>query len=419
MMGKKQNSKIIIIASQNNQKLLPLVKNRPPLLFKVAGKTILEWNIKAARAQEIDEIIVVTNTPDKRVLKDQFFNKNKKLTESGFCSIVTFDDEKGITQELLVEHVDQKTEHLIIIEGNVLSTSQFLNNALKLAADKNEIIVISETEKEETTFFSAVLPQKVLNEKVMFKGRFKCLKEFITLLKKNKSSYQKIDSKEEKGEKKVWKINYLWQLLDANQVLIKTIKEKHQGTIEKGVTIKGKVSIHESARIRAGSYLEGPLFIGPECDIGPNCYLRKGVSLGRGVRIGNACELKNTIVYDDTHIAHLSYVGDSIVGEKCNFGAGTITGNLRLDDQETKAKVEDNVILTGRRKLGVIMGDNVKTAINTYFMPGVIVGNNAAIGTGVILNRNLQDHTFIFLKQKYEQIEWYPPLKKKGKKKDK
>ncbi len=90
--------------------------------------------------------------------------------------------------------------------------------------------------------------------------------------------------------------------------------------------------------------------------MGPNCYLRKGVSLGKGVRIGNACELKNTIIYEESHVAHLSYVGDSIIGYYCNLGAGTITGNLRLDDKAVKAKITE-VVSTGRRKIGVIMGD--------------------------------------------------------------
>ena len=79
-------------------------------------------------------------------------------------------------------------------------------------------------------------------------------------------------------------------------------------------------------------------------DVGPNCFIRAGTSLGRNVRVGNACEIKNSVVMDGTHVGHLSYVGDSMFGEKCNLGAGTITANLRFDDGVIKMMIKDQVV---------------------------------------------------------------------------
>jgi bifunctional N-acetylglucosamine-1-phosphate-uridyltransferase/glucosamine-1-phosphate-acetyltransferase GlmU-like protein len=104
---------------------------------------------------------------------------------------------------------------------------------------------------------------------------------------------------------------------------------------------------------------------------------------------------------DGTHVGHLSYVGDSILGEKCNLGAGTIIANLRFDDGHVKMMIKDKVIDTGRRKLGVVMGDNVKTGIKSLLMPGVKLGANSWVGANLMVERDLPANAIAVLKQDY------------------
>jgi len=113
--------------------------------------------------------------------------------------------------------------------------------------------------------------------------------------------------------------------------------------------------------------------IGEDCDIGPNSFIRPYTSIGDGVRIGNAVEIKNSTIMEDTKVAHLSYVGDSVVGSDCNFGAGTIVANLRHDGGDIISYIRGEEISSDRRKLGVIMGDDVKTGINTTIYPGTVI----------------------------------------------
>ena len=174
------------------------------------------------------------------------------------------------------------------------------------------------------------------------------------------------------------------------------------GTVEQGAHLIGPVSVAESARIRSGAYIEGPVFIDEGADVGPNCFIRSGTSLGKKVRVGNACEIKNSIIMDGTHVGHLSYVGDSIFGEKCNLGAGTIIANLRFDDRIIKMIIKDKVVDTGRRKLGAIFGDNVKTGIKSLFMPGVKVGENTWVGANFMVERDLPANAIATLKQNSE-----------------
>jgi NDP-sugar pyrophosphorylase family protein len=193
-----------------------------------------------------------------------------------------------------------------------------------------------------------------------------------------------------------------WDLLDANNWALKRMEHRVLGTVEQGAHLIGPISVAESARIRSGVYIEGPAFIDEEADVGPNCYIRPGTSLGRKVRMGNACEIKNSIVMDGTHVGHLSYVGDSILCERCNLGAGTIIANYRFDSGSVKMMVKDQLVNTGRRKLGVVLGDNVKTGIKSLFMPGVKVGANSWVGPNFMVERDLPADSMTFLRQDSE-----------------
>jgi len=194
-----------------------------------------------------------------------------------------------------------------------------------------------------------------------------------------------------------------WDLLEANRWALMRREHKVRGYIENGAYLVGPVMVKETARIRSGAYIEGPAFVGEGSDIGPNCYIRPYTSIGKKVRIGNACEIKNSIIMDRAHIGHLSYVGDSIVGEDCNLGAGTITANYRLDGGTIKMMVKDRVVDSGRTKLGAVLGDNVKAGINALFMPGVKVGCNSQVGPGAVVYRDVPADVAVLLKQNVEE----------------
>lgn len=188
-----------------------------------------------------------------------------------------------------------------------------------------------------------------------------------------------------------------WDLLEANKILLSEEELKVEGKVESGVVLVGPVGVKPGAFIRSGSYIEGPSLIDEEASIGPNCYIRPNTYVGKKCRIGNACEIKNCIILDGAHIAHLSYVGDSIIGENVNFGAGTITANLRLDEKSIPFTLKGIRVDSGRRKLGVIIGDNVRTGIGVMIMPGLKIGPGSTIDPNLTVwkdvppNRHLRE----------------------------
>lgn len=173
-----------------------------------------------------------------------------------------------------------------------------------------------------------------------------------------------------------------WELLAANEAVLESLESRADGTVEEGATLHGPVVVEDGARVRDGAYLEGPVLVQAGADVGPNAYVRGASVIGQNVRVGNAVEVKNSVLMADTAVGHLSYVGDSVLGAGVNFGAGTKVANLRHDDDPVRMTVKGERVDTGRRKLGVVCGDEVKTGINTSLNVGVKLGTGATTRPG-------------------------------------
>ena len=101
--------------------------------------------------------------------------------------------------------------------------------------------------------------------------------------------------------------------------------------------------------------------------------------VGKNCVIGNSCELKNSIVFNHAQIPHFNYIGDSIIGYKAHFGAGVITSNLKSDKSNIEIKNGKEIIKTGLKKFGALVGDFAEVGCNTVLNPGTIIGKNVTI----------------------------------------
>lgn len=185
-------------------------------------------------------------------------------------------------------------------------------------------------------------------------------------------------------------IKHSWDLLRANEQHVGGIRESRiDGEVYPLAVIEGVVHIGEGTRLLPGVFIEGNVVIGRHCKIGPNCYLRGNTSIGDGCHVGNAVEIKNSILLAKTNVGHLSYVGDSILGERVNFGAGTTTSNLRHDGANHRTLVEGALVDTGRRKFGTIVGDGVHTGIQTAIYPGRKLFPHTSTRPGEVVRNDL------------------------------
>jgi UDP-N-acetylglucosamine diphosphorylase/glucosamine-1-phosphate N-acetyltransferase len=188
-------------------------------------------------------------------------------------------------------------------------------------------------------------------------------------------------------------VGYPWDLLKANGLVLTGSERRIEGVVENGATLKRNVVVEEGARVLSGAYIEGPVLVREGAEVGPNAYVRGATVVGEDVEVGNSVEVKNSVLMRGTSVSHLSYVGDSVLGEDTNFGAGTVVANLRHDDGNVGARVKGDTVDTGRRKFGVVVGDGAKTGINTSLNAGVRVGvgETTAPGETVMKDRGVED----------------------------
>jgi len=184
-------------------------------------------------------------------------------------------------------------------------------------------------------------------------------------------------------------VEYPWDILAANRMVMDTWEEakiSRHAIIEGNVTFTGPVHVERGSVIKAGAVLAGPCYIGRNCYVGNNVLVRSYTSLGAASLIGYGVELKNCVLFGNSRVGRLSFVGDSVIGENVDIGSGTMTINENMDRTSVDVAVRGEPIDSGLAKLGAFIGDDVKVgagntlAAGTVLPPGASVPHHATVG---------------------------------------
>ncbi len=414
--------KCVILAAGKGERLLPITENMPKHMIPVGGIPLLERIIECLKDNHITHLIVIVGYRKKDIVeyfkdgshygvKIEYISQEKPMGTADSIRLV--EQSTGDEDFLIIYgdlHIRNRTIERVLNEYNKTSESVIGIKSFNRTSDYGSIKVEDDYIKEIIEKSSNVAKNNIINTGIyVFK---KELFEFIKKTKKSKrGEYELTDSlnlaiqdnikiRAALLDGEVWMdIGYPWNLLDANEDALKEINNNIEGIVEKNVQLIGPVILNKDAKILSGSRIEGPVFIGRRSTIGPNSHIRPHTSIGSDVKIGNSCEIKNSLIMDRTKIPHLSYIGDSIICSGCNIGAGTTTGNIRMDGKTIKVKIKNDIINSHRRKLGTIMGDNVRTSVNVNFMPGVKIGSNAFIGPNVVVYKDVLSREKVLLQQ--------------------
>jgi bifunctional UDP-N-acetylglucosamine pyrophosphorylase/glucosamine-1-phosphate N-acetyltransferase len=177
-------------------------------------------------------------------------------------------------------------------------------------------------------------------------------------------------------------VGYPWDLLRATELVLADRDRRIEGEVSPDADLRGSVVVEPGATVRAGVTVEGPVLIRAGATVGPNAYVRGATVLGPDAHVGHAVEVKNSVLMRGATAGHLSYVGDSVLGRAVNLGAGTTVANLRHDGADVRATATDERRSTGRRKFGVVCGDEVRTGIDTALNAGVTLSTGATTAPG-------------------------------------
>ncbi len=387
--------KAVILAAGEGIRMHPLTHTRPKVMIPIANKPIVEHLLIEVAKAGIKEFIFIVGYHDEEVRS--YFGKGDKWG----VSIVYCTQRKQLGTADAIRVVENLVDdNFLMINGDIVVDQEDIDS---LARRNTTTMSVVEVEDTRDLGLVEIRKSKVVHiyEKVekpasnlANAGLYLFTPDIFTAISRTPKSprgeYEITDSLQfliDQGNGIAYQkishwldVSFPWDLLPANEALLKEIKSQNLGEVEENVVIKGDVSIGKGTVVRSGSYIVGPVTIGENCDIGPNCYIRPYTAIGNGCHIGSAVEVKNSMVMNGSKIPHHNYVGDSIIGEGCNLGAGTKIANLRLDGKEIWVNGRN----TRRRKLGAIIGDGVETGINASINTGTVIGNNARIGPGAL-----------------------------------
>ena len=418
---------VVFLCGGAGKRMFPIAGDK--FLLKFLGKTLLEYQIERALAAGLNDIVIVGN--------QQNIERLRKLVPrfpQARIALATQGEPSGMADA--VQSVQKLAEDEIIVvnpsdifEGSAYATilearkggsastyilgtrvkEYFPGGYLVVDEEKDILHIVEKPRRGEE-------PSNVVNIVVHLHrdatALFRCLAK---VKDKGFDAYeQALEGMINEGHKLklveyggFWSpIKYPWHLLAAMEYFLdqKPGGIASSAIISEKATIEGHVTIDENVRVLENAVIRGPCYIGKNSVIGNNALIRDCSHIGADCVVGFSTEIKHSYIGDGCWF-HLNYIGDSIIADRCSFGAGTITANLRLGEGKLAIESGGETLDTGLDKLGAIIGADSKTGINVSLMPGVRIGPNSIVGPHVMLRRDLGPKRMILLDSANQLVE--------------
>ncbi len=385
--------KAIILAAGEGTHLSPFSETRPISMIGVAGRSMLDNTFGLLKSAGINDIFIVVGhkkdklierlqQQDHNVLNLHYVEQKRKL---------------GIGHAVMqVKNKISPGEYFLLLYGDTLTAENIFSKVQQsfhsFKCPVASICLPPSNQMFGNVFLNARMEITKIVEKpkgnnlgnYVLSGVFILPASFFKLLESSGNSMEKALKKVVAGEgmrASMWEDDWLdvvypWEILTANKMIMDSWQESSiakTATLEANVTLQGIVHIKAGAIIKSGAVLEGPCCIGEGSYIGNNSLIRSYTSVGKNCSVGSGVELKNCVVMDNSQIGRLSFVGDSVLGENVDMGAGCMTVNRTVDWKPISVKNGKRPMGTGMTKLGAFLGDGVVVGAGNTLEPGMVV----------------------------------------------
>lgn len=403
--------KAVLPVAGNGTRMYPLGVDTPKALIRILNKPLLLWSLEALQVNGITEVVVVTSAG---VFGTMIKDYVSTLSLENLTIHVAIQKQQLGTANVLQMAKDFFTddEDFIFLNGDDLYGPE--NIRLLTEQRGNVVLGMQVNDPEKWGIFQANENGdliQVIEKPTQFVGdlaNIGCMRlnsEVFKLYEQiqisSRGEYELTDTLQllaKQGKIKVaacrdyWiPIGYPWHILEAAEYFLPKIESKIEGVVEENVVQKGKLILPQSSTILAGSYLDGNICVGENTVIGPHAYIRGNVSIGSGCKIGASVELKNSVIGNDTRVPHLSYVGDSVIGDDVNVAAQSSIANFRHDQANISTPIKGKLTDTGRQKLGAILANHVRLGIGTIIYPGRKIWPGKTTIPGQVVSRDITD----------------------------
>lgn len=395
----------VVLAAGEGKRMRPLTAKRPKVMLPLANRPMMEHLVLAVRDAGITEFIFIVGYGEREIRR--YFGDG--ATWGIHIEYAPQRLQRG-TADAVGAARDLVTGPFLVMNGDMILKRQDIADLCQL---KPSCMCISTTDHPED--YGVVLMENgiitSLKEKtkqpksnLINAGAYLFSPDIFDLIDKVRPSPRgeleltdALAGLVEERQLQAYLLSYWmdvghpWDMLEANATLMESLEPENKGKVEEGANLQNSVIIGEGTVIKSGTYIEGPCVIGKNCRIGPHAYIRGATSIGNDCHIGHCSELKNSIIMNGTKIPHFNYIGDSVIGAGCNFGAGTKIANLRHDHANVRVCGKD----TRRKKFGAVIGDDVQFGINCSINVGTMIGSEAQFAPNTYIEGCIGDKAII------------------------
>ncbi|MHA2405495.1 MAG: bifunctional sugar-1-phosphate nucleotidylyltransferase/acetyltransferase [Candidatus Hermodarchaeia archaeon] len=408
----------LLLAGSESKRMWPLVDTCPKPLLDIGGKPVIQWIIEDMRAAGIRDIVVSVGYRGDQI--QEFLGRGHSFGVK--IEYAVQKEHQSVADSILVAKEElQGEDAFFIVNADILGEPTMFRRAQRHFKDLGAEAVVSLTLTNTPQFYGiAVIDERARIKQLIEKpqpseiqsryavaGIYVVQSTIFDLLEKTKdltSTFQQLIDKGKEVFGSVWErdwveISYPWDLIRGNRfVLDKVLTGKGSfiaasADVQQPSRIEGSVHISEGVVIRPHSTIRGPTYIGPDTYIGNNALVREYTALGSNVIVGFGVEIKESLIYNDTKIGRLCFVGDSVVGQNVDIGAGAQLVNIPVAGESISSNIQGHPEVVPRQKYGAVIGDNAILSPNVSVHPGVKIGPNSIVLPGTILSEDVPANT--------------------------
>lgn len=385
--------KALILTGGTGRNLVPFSATRPKAMAVAGSGTLLARTLTHLREVGVADVIAVLGQTGAKIRSE--FGDGHEI--GVHITYVEQQAQGGIADAILRARTRfNPGEYFILVYGDIVTSANLFHQALQsFNSCKGPVACVClpgpPTGRYGNVYLSGTRITRIVEKPAtaglgnyVLAGAFVLPVEVFALLEKSGSNMEKVFANLVRGpglNASIWEqswidVEYPWDILAANRLVMDTWEESsisRHARVEGNVTFSGPVRIERDSVVKAGAVLSGPCYIGPNCYVGNNVLVRSYSSLGPGSTIGYGVELKNCVLFGQSRIGRLSFVGDSVVGEHVDIGSGTMTINGNLDEMPVTVDVRGEQVSSGLAKLGAFVGDNVKVGVGNTLAAGTVL----------------------------------------------
>lgn len=400
--------KAIILAAAVSNKLAPFSDTRPKSMISISGQYILETILQQLEDAGIKEVWIVVNHQKKIIL--DYFKYGKTLGLK--IDYIVQPEINGIGQAVsLCEEVLAEDQNFLLVYGDVLMAGNSFKPLLaRFETNKPKNLATISHPLSDGSYGNVYLSHdmKISNfvekpagtrlSNYILGGSFILDHDCFDFLKSQNydmvAYYQQIINQNQL-EASLWEDSWIdisrpWHILAANRMMMKPWTQTlipENVTIDPDVNIKGIVHFGDNVHVGSGTTIVGPCYIGSNVYIGNSSLIRKNSSIGSNCKIGYGTEIKNAVLFGNSNVGRLSFIGDSVLGENVQLGSGTMTVNFESLGKDIYFRMGDKKPLnTKLPKLGAFVGDNSIIGSGHTIAPGTAIAPDTKIADRITIS---------------------------------